>query len=174
MLKHFVIHPHSAVFSRWPDFGNIFPILFIWQSICWNYWKLSTARRKLFYSTEKSVKVSNMQTLQCIMTKYITQGEERETNKMQLIWCLLSNFYLNMFLESLCPSSGECLWCLCTGKVTVRLSRTVTFTVHTARIPAPQNHSHHNQCRTPHAAVHTLVLLMMGIMIPEPCWDKVW
>ena len=34
-------------------------------------------------------------------------GEERETNKMQLIWCLLSNFYLNMFRASLCPSSGE-------------------------------------------------------------------
>ena len=26
---------------------------------------------------------------------------------MQLIWCLLSNFYLNMFRASLCPSSGE-------------------------------------------------------------------
>ena len=26
--------------------------------------------------------------------------EERETNKMQLIWCLLSNFYLNMFRAS--------------------------------------------------------------------------
>ena len=49
---------------------------------------------------------------------------------------------------------------------------TVTFTVHTARVPAPHNHSHHNQCRTPYAAVHTLVLLMMGIMMPETCWDK--
>ena len=35
------------------------------------------------------------------------QGAERETNKLQLIWCLLSNFYLNMFRASLCPSSGE-------------------------------------------------------------------
>jgi hypothetical protein len=34
------------------------------------------------------------------------KGEERETNKMQLICCLLSN-YLNMFRASLCPSSGE-------------------------------------------------------------------
>jgi len=50
---------------------------------------------------------------------YITQGEERETNKMQLISCLLSNFYLNMFRASLCPSSGE------QDCVTVR---TVTFT----------------------------------------------
>ena len=52
------------------------------------------------------------------------------------------------------------------------LSRTVTFTVHTARVPAPHNHSHHNQCRTPYAAVHTLVLLMMGIMMPKTCWDR--
>jgi len=34
-------------------------------------------------------------------------GEEGEINKMQLIWCLLSNFYLSMFRVSLCPSSGE-------------------------------------------------------------------
>ena len=41
------------------------------------------------------------------------QGEEKETSKMQLIWCLLSNFYLNMFRASLCPSSGEqeCVHC---------------------------------------------------------------
>jgi len=45
------------------------------------------------------------------------------------------------------------------------------FTVHTACIPAPHNHSHHYQCRTPYAAVHTLFLLMMGIMMPETCWD---
>ena len=39
-------------------------------------------------------------------------------------------------------------------------------------VPAPHNHSHHNQCRTPYAAVLTLVLLMMGIMMPETCSDK--
>ena len=44
--------------------------------------------------------------------------------------------------------------------------------MHTARAPAPHNHSHHYQCRTPYAAVHTVVLLMMGIMMPETCWDK--
>jgi len=32
--------------------------------------------------------------------------DERE-NKMELVRYLLSNFYLNMFLASLCPSSGE-------------------------------------------------------------------
>ena len=90
-----------------------------------------------------------------------------------------------MFRASLCPSSGEqeCallhwLWWLwlcgagmqavCTVKVTVRL----TFIVHTACIPDPHSHSHHYQCRTPYAAVHTIVLLMMGIMMPQTCWDK--
>ena len=47
-----------------------------------------------------------------------------------------------------------------------------TQAVRTAHVPAPHNHSHHNQCRTPYAAVYTLVLLMMGIMMPETCWDK--
>jgi hypothetical protein len=28
------------------------------------------------------------------------------------------------------------------------------------------------QCRTPYAAVNTLVLLMMGITMPETCWDR--
>jgi len=49
------------------------------------------------------------------------KGEERETNKMQLIRYLLSNFYLNMFRASLCLSSGEqeCAlphMMLCTGR----------------------------------------------------------
>ena len=58
---------------------------------------------------------------------------------------------------------------VCTVRVTVRA---VTLAVHTARVPAPHNHSQHNQCRTPNPAVHTLVLLMMGIMMPETCWDR--
>ena len=42
-------------------------------------------------------------------------------------------------------------------------------TVHTAYDPAPHNDSQQNQCRTPHAVIHDLVLLMMGIMMPETC-----
>ena len=34
------------------------------------------------------------------------------------------------------------------------------------------NHSQHNQCRTPHAVGHGLVLLMVGIMMPETCCDR--
>jgi len=45
-------------------------------------------------------------------------------------------------------------------------------TVHTACDPAPHNHSQHNQCRTPYAVIHGLVLLMMGIMMPKTCWDR--
>jgi len=45
-------------------------------------------------------------------------------------------------------------------------------TVHTAHDLAPHNHSQHNQCRTPYVVVHALILLMMGIMVPETCWDR--
>ena len=45
-------------------------------------------------------------------------------------------------------------------------------TVHTAYDPAPHNCSQHNQCRTPYAVIPGLVLLMMGIMMPETCWDR--
>jgi len=39
---------------------------------------------------------------------HVDWDEERETNKTQLIRCfLLSDFYLNMFRASLCPSSGD-------------------------------------------------------------------
>jgi len=39
---------------------------------------------------------------------------------------------------------------------------------HTASVQAPHNL---NQCRTPYAVIHSLVLLMMGIMMPETCSD---
>ena len=77
----------------------------------------------------------------CIMN---VGWRERKTNKMKLIWCLLSNIYLNMFRALLRPSSEE----------------------QECALPLLL------QCRTPYAAVHTLVLLMMGIMMPETCWDK--
>jgi len=41
-------------------------------------------------------------------------------------------------------------------------------TVHTA----PHNHRQNNQCRTPYAVILSLVLLKMGIMMPETCWDR--
>jgi len=44
--------------------------------------------------------------------------------------------------------------------------------MHTTYEPAPHNHSQHNQCRTPYAVIHILVLLMMGIMMPETCCDR--
>ena len=50
-----------------------------------------------------------------------------------------------------------------------RLSNSNLNTVHTAYDPAPHNHSQHNQCRTPYAVIHGLVLLMMGIMMPDTC-----
>jgi len=108
------------------------------------------------------------------------------TNKMQLIRCLLSNF-LSQHVSGIimpiirrtrpCPaacgdlpgcvgcgwlwSCGAASWAVCT--VWKLLCRTVTD--HSQ--PQPTHPG-----RTPHAAVHGLVLLMMGIMMPETCWDR--
>ena len=40
------------------------------------------------------------------------------------------------------------------------------------RVSAPHDHGKQNQCWTPHAGLHGLVLLTMGIMVSETCWDK--
>ena len=57
-------------------------------------------------------------------------------------------------------------------KVTVRQSNS---NFHTAHDTAPQDHSQPQPThpgRTPHAVGHGLILLMMGIMMPETCWDR--
>ena len=124
------------------------------------------------------------------------KAEERETNKMQLIWCFIPNFISTCFGHHYAHhqknKSVHCrIWCSALVVMAVVVWswdaicvhcegywrycwNSDLHTEHTARVPAPHNHSHHNQCRTPYAAVHTLVLLMMGIMMPETCWDKVW
>jgi len=117
-----------------------------------------------------------------------------KTNKMQQL-DVYYQYFLNIFWASLCPSSGEqdvyyCTWCaalvlldvvgsscgaLCC-RVRALWSRTVTFTV-----LAPYNAAPHNRYQ-PHPsepAQHTtcsntcLVLLKMGIMMPETCWESV-
>ena len=89
-----------------------------------------------------------------------------------------------MFRASLCPSSGEqdrvllhVVFCTgCAGCGCVELGRKLCAVcegycsnseLHTAYDSAP-----HNQCRTPYAVIHGLVLLMIGIMMPETCWDR--
>ena len=102
---------------------------------------------------------------------------------MQLIWCLLSNFISTCFGHHYAHhqenKSVHCrIWCSALVVMAVVVWSWDASCVHCesycsrARVPAPHNHSHHQQCRTPYAAVHTLVLLMMGIMMPETCWDK--
>jgi len=51
----------------------------------------------------------------------------------------------------------------------------VEVTVHTAHNAAPQDHSQPrptHPVKTPHAVGHGLILLMMGIMMPETCWGR--
>ena len=43
-----------------------------------------------------------------------------------------------------------------------------SHTVLTAYVPALHNHSQHNR-QTPHPVIDNIVLLMMGIMMPETC-----
>ena len=54
----------------------------------------------------------------------------------------------------------------------MRCVHCVKVTVHTAHDAAPQDHSQPQPThpgRTPHAVRHGLILLMMGIMMPETC-----
>ena len=69
---------------------------------------------------------------------------------------------------------ASCVNCesYCSTQDTGKYLRTVTFTVHTARVSAPHNRSQHSEFRTPYAAMHILFLLMMGIMMPETCLDR--
>jgi hypothetical protein len=60
------------------------------------------------------------------------------------------------------------------GVTGIRLQSNNSFQkVHTAYTTAPHNHSQHNQASS-HEVLTSLilVLLMMGIMMPETCWDS--
>ena len=80
-----------------------------------------------------------------------------------------------MFRATLCPSSGQqdrvlLHMVFCTG--CVGCVEKYLHTVHTAYDPARHNHSQQNQCRKPYAVINGLVLLMMGIILPETCSDR--
>ena len=79
------------------------------------------------------------------------------TNKMQLIRCLLSNSLSQNVSVIIMPIIRRIRPCP------------------TACDAAPQDHSQPQPThpgRTPHAVRHGLILLMMGIMMPETCWDR--
>ena len=120
-----------------------------------------------------------------------------KTNKMQQL-DVYYQYFLNMIRASLCPSSGEqdvcyCMWCAalvvldvvgsgcgalrCRVRALWRLlSRTLTFTVlapyigtsHNRYQPHPAEPAQHTTCSNAR-----LVLLRMGIMMPETCWEIV-
>jgi len=114
---------------------------------------------------------------------------------MQLIRCLLSNFPSQHVSDiiipiirrirpcitayGVLPGCVGCgwLWSCGAGSLAVCTVWKLLFdpfhTVHTAHDAAPQDHSQPTHPgRTPHAVGHGLILLMMGIMIPETCWDR--
>ena len=64
------------------------------------------------------------------------------------------------------------LWSCGPGTQTVcTLWKSFFHKVHTACIPAPHVHSQHNQA-LPRALLNNLVLLTMGTMMPETCWES--
>ena len=88
------------------------------------------------------------------------------TSKMQLIRCLLSNFLSQHVSGNIMPIIGR-----------IRPNcRTVNFTqctqLTTQLHMTTANHSLHTPGRTAHAVGHGLILLMMGITMPETCWDR--
>jgi len=104
---------------------------------------------------------------------------------LKLIRCLSSNLYPTCFGHHYAHhQESKTMWCSalfvlavvvwswvasCVHcvKVTVTVENSNLHTVHTACDPAPHNHSQHNQRRTPYEVAHSLVLLMMGIMMPK-------
>jgi len=115
------------------------------------------------------------------------------TNKMHLIRCLLSNFLSQhvsgiimpiirriRLCSSACgvlPGCVGCGWLWSCGAASSAVCTVWKLlfdfhTVHTAHDAAPQDHSPIHPRRTPHAVEHGLILLMMGIMMPETCWDR--
>jgi hypothetical protein len=90
-----------------------------------------------------------------------------------------------MFRASLCPSSGEqeqdrlklhvktpgCAGCGCVEPWRRQCASNNSFQkVHTAYTTAPHNHSQHNQASSHEVLTGlVLVLLKMGIMMPETC-----
>jgi len=111
-------------------------------------------------------------------SKIWLQWRER-TNKMQLIRCLLSNFLpqhvsgiIMLIIRRIrpCPSAcGVLPGCVGCGWL---WSCGAASWAHDA---APQDHSQPQPThpgRTSHAVGHGLILLMMGIMMPETCWDR--
>jgi len=116
------------------------------------------------------------------------------TNNTQLIRCLLSNF-LSQHVSGIimpiirrirpCPtacgvlpgcvgcgwlwSCGAASWAVCPP------SNSNFHTGHTAQDAATHDHSQPQPThpgRTPHPVIHGLIPLMMGIMMPETCWDR--
>ena len=93
-------------------------------------------------------------------TRAVSQLHHQENKSVH---CRIRCSALVVLAVVVCSWDASCLRCE---------SYCSTDTVHTGRVPAPHNHSQHNQCRTSYAAVHTLVLLMICITMPETCWDK--
>jgi hypothetical protein len=139
--------------------------------VCWiglrTEWEIQNCAKTGFRCQDKLFFLAKLVPLRCEVAGAHAHSTCRPANKTVFFFRLLWPCIMNVAWRERNQQDATSLMF-----INKCLSLTVTFTVHTACVPAPHNHSHHYQCRTPYAAVHTLVLLMMGIMMPEACWDK--
>ena len=85
-------------------------------------------------------------------------NQQDTTNLMFIIKLLsqhVSGIIMSIIRKQECelPQMVFCTGCDGCGCVELGRELCALFNVNTARVPAPHNHSHHNQCRTPYAAV---------------------
>ena len=101
--------------------------------------------------------------------KQMLDCEEREkptrfNNQMFIINCCL-----NMFRASLWPSSGEQRPCYCIWCTALVLLASCNAAPHNRYQPHPAEPEQYTICSNT-----VFVLLKMGIMMPETCWDRSW
>jgi len=94
-----------------------------------------------------------------IITPIIRRIRPCPTARGVLHW--VCRLWLAVVLWSCVVSSVHCV------EITVRLTFTQCTLLTTQLHKTTANHSLHTQCRRPHAEGHGLILLMMGIMMPE-------
>jgi hypothetical protein len=98
------------------------------------------------------------------------RNQQDATNLMFIIKTLISTCFGHHYAHHQENKSVHCLiWCSALVVMAV-----VVWSWDACYFLSPKSpkYSHLLLVFTPYAAVHTLVLLMMGIMMPETCWGK--
>jgi hypothetical protein len=98
--------------------------------------------------------VTHMKLIQCSLALHVS-GINFPINRNTIRW--ITAYNVQLWYCRLRPT-GAGLLAVCT--------------VHTVSSPAPLDFKRQYQCWTLYAVIHYIVLLMMGILMPESCWPK--